>query len=434
MKDRGIILASVFAIFSAATSAQNSIQIEIKSSWSGLGSARDSQLLITGSDGKFTASSKRLDSLKVQELLNAIDADQIAEPSLKECGADQAWLQANYVQALENVTHRKLQDLSKEQIELFRSHFTSEQRSENAFESLVNNGHTDDLPKLSVDIRERTHEFGVHSDSQSPFMLPWAGVDEPRGGYSCRISRAIYALLPKGFTNRERLEVGRGFRSDLAEQVMYEIQPEWNQLDAQHLVGSEIAPIVERFTLLSSEVSNLSSVDLDGLEAWNARLQSKELPPNLIFGVSLSRKKGKLPAVEALVSRSSKYAELVLSVPWLHAYLNDNPKSKIELRFVNDRSLSRKAERDLAQDLRSHGKPELAERVDRDATQSAFIEVNSHGSCWARALVFPDRTVLLWHFQCDEALGFSASQFSTWDFYGWRSVGALIEPDGSLHH
>jgi hypothetical protein len=434
MKDRRIILASVFTIFSALASAQSSIQIEIKSSWWGRGSAPDSQLLVAGSNGQFSASSKRVDPVKVQELLDAINADQIAEPSLRECGADQAWLETNYAQALEGLTHRKLQNLSKEQIKLFRSGFTGEQSSESAFESLVNGWHTDDFPKLSVDIREGGREFGVSSGSQSPFMLPWAGLDEPRGGYSCRISRAIYALLPKKFTNRERLSLGVGFRRDLAGQIMHEIGPDWNRLDAQRLVGSEIAPIVERFTLLSSEVSNLSSIDLDGLEAWNARLRSKDLPPNLIIGVSLSRKKGKLPAVDAFVSRSPEYAELVLSVPWLHAYLNDKPNSKIELRFVNDRSLSWKAERDLAQDLRSHGKPELAERVDRDAAESAFIEVNSHDSCWARALVFPDRTVLLWHFQCDQALGFHASQFSTWDFYGWHSVGAMIEPDGSLHH
>ena len=68
---------------------------------------------------------------------------------------------------------------------------------------------------------------------------------------------------------------------------MSTVEHEWNALDTEFKVGAELAPVFARFTPLKSAISNLSSIDLDGDKAWNSELQSKELPPNLIVGVSV---------------------------------------------------------------------------------------------------------------------------------------------------
>jgi hypothetical protein len=248
------------------------------------------QMTIVGAGARFTSNGRTIDQKAVQELLNALDASSVGMPSLEECGGDQKWLEANYAPALKDVTHRQLSSLSKEQVDLFHSHFAGSDTSEGAFKSLVSSWHTDDYPKLSVNIHDGPREFGVTSASQGPFMLPWLGIGKSRGGYSCRISRAIYALLPKGFTNRDRLRLGDEFRWNLAQKILDEVQPEWDVLNANHFVGSFIAPITERYTVQKSAISNLSSIDLDGAEAWNAELRAKSLPPNLILGVSLSYK------------------------------------------------------------------------------------------------------------------------------------------------
>jgi hypothetical protein len=68
----------------------------------------------------------------------------------------------------------------------------------------------------------------------------------------------------------------------------------------------------------------------------------------------------------------------------------------------------------------------------QQAANSAFVEVNAGGGCWSRAIVFPTKEVLLWHFQCESPLGFAAKDFDTWDYLGWRSTGTLVNPDGTL--
>lgn len=112
--------------------------------------------------------------------------------------------------------------------------------------------------------------------------------------------------------------------------------------------------------------------------------------------------------------------------------MQTRPETTFELRYVDGRSLSPKAQTSLIEDLRTHGKKELAEVVSQKAADSAFIEINAGSGCWSRVIVLPTKDVLLWHLKCDSVLGFAAKDFDTWDYYGWRSTGMLVKPDGML--
>jgi hypothetical protein len=177
----------------------------------------------------------------------------------RECGADEAWLSANYAKALEEYTHRKLNRLSSKQIDLFKSRLVDLRGSQTDFEELFKHWHTDDSPKVSVNVKADNREFGVQSDSQFPFMLPWQGTDSARGGYTCRISRAVAGVVGRGFPNRDRLLLGDELRRDLMQQTMNSIKHDWDLLDTQNRVGTEVAPVFAQFTVLKSEISNLSS-------------------------------------------------------------------------------------------------------------------------------------------------------------------------------
>jgi hypothetical protein len=118
------------------------------------------------------------------------------QPSLEACGINERWLLASYTRGLENYTHERVSNLSPKQVELFRAHFTDVANAQAAFAELFKGWHTDDYPELSVTVDVGVMEFGVQSRSQHPFMLPWFGMDRPRGGYNCQISQAIAALLP----------------------------------------------------------------------------------------------------------------------------------------------------------------------------------------------------------------------------------------------
>lgn len=442
MRFEGVMFPRLIAVFclifpwlpsaSLPASGSETVRIEIKSSWGGLGQPSKSELVITGSGGKYRSGKHKLEANAVQTLLSELEKPVVDQPSLEACGITGRWLTANYAAGLQDYTHQKLKNLSPKQVELFKDHFTDVASAQAAFVELFNIGHIDDYPEMFVSMNIGGKEFGLQSRSQQPFMLPWLGTDRPRGGYNCRISRAIESLLPKRFSNGDRLVPNDRFRWKLTEQIMRTIEHQWNLLDTEFKVGPEVAPVFARFTPLESAISNLSSIDLGGGQAWNAKLQSGELPTNLIVGLSLPYYKKRLTGTDGFLNHVSKYTNLVLAVPWLSNYLRTRPEITIELRYVDDRSLSPKAQTSLTEDLQKHGKTELANAVSQNAANSAFIEVNASPGCWARAVVFPTKEVLLWHFQCDTVLGFPATDFDTWDYYGWKSTGTLVKSDGTL--
>jgi hypothetical protein len=413
-------------------SGSETVRIEIKSSWGGLGKPTKGNIAITGIRGKYRSEDRKVNAKAVDSLLAALEQPVVDQPLLEGCGITERWLQANYTRGLEDYTHEKLKDLSPKQVELFKTRFTDVASAQVAFAELFKGWHTDDYPELSVTVDIGGEKFGVQSSSQHLFMLPWSGIDRPRGGYNCRISQAIAALLPEKFSNRERLVLNDRFRWELTEQIMRTDERQWNLLDTEFKVGPEVAPVFARFVPLKSAISNLSSIDLDGGEAWNAELRSNDLPSNLVVGISLRYSKKKLIGAAQFLNQIPKYSDLILSVPWLSNYLQTHSEAIVELRYVDGRSLSPKAEASLTEDLRKHGKTELANVVSQRAATSAFIEVDAGSGCWSRAIVFPTKEVLLWHFKCDSALGFAAKNFDTWDYYDWRSTGALVKPDGTL--
>jgi hypothetical protein len=408
------------------------IRIEIRSSWAGLGSPGAKSTAISGRSGRYSAEGRRIDAKAVTALLDALDVPVVQQPSLDACGADATWLAQNYAEGLADVTHRKISGLSVKQLELFRSRFVGASSSQAAFKELFMGWHTDDYPELSVKVKYGEREYGVQSTSQHPFMLPWIGTDRPRGGYSCKISQAIAALLDKEFPNRSRLVLDTGFRWELAERIMGSIRHDWNLLDTENRIGADVAPVFARFTPVKSEISNVSSIDLDGDQSWNAELRCPEFPSNLVAGVSLRYHDKTLSGVDTLLTRVPQYATLVLSVPWLRKYMAERAQATVELRYVNGRSLSPKAFATLREDLQKHDRAVLVDAVSQHAMESAFVEINDGSGCWSRSIVLPTREVLVWHFQCDSVLGFAATKFTTWDCYGWRCVGALIGQDGTI--
>jgi hypothetical protein len=425
-------LVIVFILFSASNSVAQVTRIEIRSSWDGLGIPSKSDLVITGAGGKYEANGKAVEPKAVNAHLAALDEPPMEQPSLENCGVDQNWLNSNYQAALQDYTHRKLHELSLSQVQLFENHFADPKQAEIAFAGLFKNWHTDDYPIVSVTVSESGRNFGVQSKSQYPFMLPWVGVDKQRGGYNCHIGSAVATLVSKNFSNRERLIPGESFRWRLTDKVMDEIEDQWNLLDTEHLVGEQLAPVLALYSPTKSAVTCISSIDVDYC-GWNATLKSSTLPSNLIVGVSLPyRNKNQLRGVQTFLRQVPTYVALVQSVPWLSAYMRDHPEATFELRYVADRSLSSKAQSSLEKDLRQHGKSELAVTVSQNALTSAFLEVDCGSGCWARAVVLANRDVLLWHFKGKSVLGFHAEELDSWDYYGWRSTGTTVKPDGTL--
>jgi hypothetical protein len=419
----------------AATIAQPGvITIEISSSWGGMGTPARAAVTITRQNGVYSSTLGKVDAKAVEELLAALDGPVMNKPSLEDCGAGEAWLTANYTRALEDYTHRKLARPSTKQVSLFKARFVDLHRAQADFEELFKQWHTDDFPKMSVTVKTGGQEYGIRSESQHPFLLPWYGTDRARGGYSCRVSRALAPLFPKGFPNRDRLVLGDRLRSELTQQIMSSIRHDWDLLDTENRVGPELGPVFARFTVLESQISNLSSIDLDGDQAWNAKLALQSWPSNFAIGASLPYHGKPLGGVDSLMVDAPRYAAAALSVPWLRKYVEGNSQVQVEMRYVNGRSISPKAIEGLREDMKGRGREDLLHAVAEHLAESVFLEVQDRPGCWSRIIVLPNGDSILWQFQCNSPLQLPAASFKTWDCYGWRCTGTLIAPDGKIRN
>ncbi|MDR3674219.1 MAG: hypothetical protein P4N24_01930 [Acidobacteriota bacterium] len=394
-------------------------------------------VVITGQDSKLSANGHRRSAQPVEGLLAALDEPPLAKPSLENCGIDSNWLSSNAEPGLRGLVKRKL---TPTQIAFFRSRFTDVPLVQQVFERDYAGFHTDDYPEMSVSIlRDGKKDVLLHSGSQNLFMLPW----EVQGGstfttFNCHISQALAALLPAGVTNRGRLVRNDYFRWKLTEGVMQAIENDWDMLDTHERIGRELAAIETRFTLSKSQIAGISSTDVGDWkrgergESWNAELEEKGLPPNMRLGVSLPYHDGRLVGADQFLAQINNYEALVLSVPWLTQYMKRELHSVVELRYVNDHSLSHKALSALAEDLKGHGKGDIADRVIREGSKSAFLIIDGSADAWSTWVVFPNREMLLWSFRGDDVLQWKGAQFDSWDYYGWRGAGTMIEPDGTL--
>jgi len=149
-------------------------------------------------------------------------------------------------------------------------------------------------------------------------------------------------------------------------------------------------------------------------------------------GVTLYyNKKYQLAGVEDFGRNIDAYMDLASSVPWLSSYVRQHPGVSVEIRYVQDRSLSIKPLQSLAEDLKKNGKSELAERVVREKDAIVFLEVDESGK-WSRWIVFPNREMLLWHFKSDSALGFKSADMKLWDYLHWNGAGILVSGEGAI--
>jgi hypothetical protein len=423
------LLAAAFTLCAVDGLGQE-LTIRVKTTWKGLGTTKGqiTDVLISGDHGKYRLNGKKVEAARVEAFLTALDEPSRDTPSLENCGITSAWLQNNYMEALKSAAPLKVSSLSPAQIELFRSHFTDLVRAQESLKKMFQSIHTDDYPMINLEIsRKGEPDFREVSASQNPFMLPWAGA-----GYNCRVSQALASLLPAEAVNRARLVIGDHFRAQLAAVVMRDIRKEWDRLDTDWRIGRDIAPVRNRFEVLETRLARISSIDSNGEYGWNAMLSAPRLQPRWVVGVTLYLdSKNRLPMVDRFLQRIDAYIDLAQSVPWLSAYTRDHRDVGIELRYVQDRSLSDKVFENLARNLRQNGKSALADRVIRDRDESVFLEVQESGQ-WSRWIVFPNREMLLWHFKSESTLGFKADDMKLWDYLGWHGAGVLVTADGVM--
>src|ERR1700675_4872780 len=82
--------------------------------------------------------------------------------------------------------------------------------------------------EINFTVTVNGRHFPVSSASKDLFFLSWNGPDDERGGFNCRMSRALAAILPEDFYNRKSLvPTVERFRWSIIDRVLPIIEKRW---------------------------------------------------------------------------------------------------------------------------------------------------------------------------------------------------------------
>src|SRR5258706_5670543 len=91
-----ICLGMLLVLMPLAASAQTNFQeLEIVSSWGGLGTPAQSVLMIKHQPGGYYVNGEKIDERLITDFLNALDEPKVAKLELSNLGITQEWLNAN---------------------------------------------------------------------------------------------------------------------------------------------------------------------------------------------------------------------------------------------------------------------------------------------------------------------------------------------------
>ncbi|HEX8734677.1 MAG TPA: hypothetical protein VF721_05090 [Pyrinomonadaceae bacterium] len=414
-----------------------------------MGENSQSKLFIKQKKGVFYADGRKIDAKLVDNLLEALN-DTGRKINLADYGITQEWLNANAEKSLPQY----LQKSAPNEKDLFLKHFRDIKFiEEKILYEVLFDWWTDDYPSVELKIVKKDNsKIELNSSAQTDFMLPWKLVENEKN-YSFanpRLSRAVADLLPQKFTNKERLS-GKNLAPQMAREIYNKIEAQLEELETQNKIGAELARIKDRYTVRKTAISGISSIDTGtpssayqsgdaeyqkwNFLSWNAELKRNDLPANVIIGVSLPYKEGKLSTFDAFLGNIDAIISRALSVEWLGKYIAENPETELEIRFVGDRSFSPKAQESFLEDLKVFGANALNAEILNQLEKCVFLQVSEKGSKWSRWLILPDKRMILWQVNGDSALKWKPADFETRNMYktkDWFQMKAIILPNGEI--
>lgn len=377
-------------------------RIEIHSGWGGLGTPQNAQVIIQAEKDGFVSDRKRVAPELVNTLVAALDAARIPKPDIENLGLTQAWLKDNLA-SVEAGMYGTFPNALPSQRALFEETFADPNRIVKILPSLFRFSRTDDYPHVSVKVFfEDGSTIEAKTNSQYAFMIPWQLPDNNRKeSYDIAISRAVSELMPQDSVNKERL-VGNEFPSELAQAVMKNIEPAWKMLGVEGRAGDALKVLQRVYTIKSADINPYHNKEY-GI-SWKAKgphemnlqavLHRPDLPDNLSIQLILLYDQSKVEGVDGFLKTAEKYESLVLSVPWLNAFLRENPRLNAWLFFVHRNSFGDHAMQTFALDMKARGREDLIEKVRSQQDQIALL--NIQGADW---LVFPDKHMMLWRYE-----------------------------------
>lgn len=162
-------------LFVSPCMAQQSpiVKVTIESKWGGLGTASQTEEVISRERDGYRGKHDRIDARTVESLLAALSEPRIAAPEPLNLGINQAWLDANAISAVEKYAGN-FDGAAPNQKALFQTSFSDESLIRRVVPNFFNFSRTDDYPSTKVEVTfEDGSTVSALSTSQYLFMLPW---------------------------------------------------------------------------------------------------------------------------------------------------------------------------------------------------------------------------------------------------------------------
>lgn len=440
-----VCLVIVLMLCGRAVQAQKAVrQVEIQSSWGGLGTPQNATVVILRKDQTFLSGDKKVAPALVQALVTALAAPLVAEPTAENLGVTPAWLQAN-VGALHPRARTRATKTTAGQQRFFTESFTNPNLVAKVLPGLFRYAKFDDLPSVSVDVVfEDGSRLQAESHSWYVFMLPWKVDGQSGETYNADVSLAVSALLPPKTVNKERL-AGQAFLPELVDAVIGSIETEWNLLGSEERTGDALNKLRTVYQVTAAEITPYHHPEYGTAthkgepEEMNLHVTARRpaLPAGVTDAVVLRYANGTVEGVDRFLESAAKYEDRALSVPWLGDYIREHPWMSVRISYVHDRSFGDKAMRSFTADMKALGREDLMEKV---RAQQADISLLLVGNTYSESywLVFPDRHMMLWRYGGPSGLlKWTPKDFGRGQCGGYGSIsggcsGREVTPDGAL--
>lgn len=203
--------------------------ITIHSRWTGVGTRREAAVSIHRQAGEFLDGDRRIEEAKVNALVAALRAPALSKPDLANLGISASWIEER-IADVNGPFHRETAKAGAKQRELLANTLRNPRKIPEIVTLLFSNSHTDDYPRVSVEVRfENGETLRASTDSQYPFLLPWKVGEDGTASYNAEVSRAAAGLLTEQIPNRARL-AGTHLADEIVGAAQRSIQREWYEL------------------------------------------------------------------------------------------------------------------------------------------------------------------------------------------------------------
>ena len=445
------IAVVTFLLFTCAVNAQEVRFVSVIGSWGGLGTPAKSEIRIHSSLARPGEKGPSVSPIALARLVSALQEPSLSKPSASNLGIDAAWLQNHVGMAGRNASMLWFDQGTPAQKQFFRQKFTDVSTLQSRLNNVYGGSHTDDYPGMRIEVHlEDGNTITASTDSQNPLMLPWCvstGNATCTKTYNAHVSEALYDLLPKKFTNRERLRDGDSL-GDLAPQMgLYmssALEKEWNMIGVQGKDATSLAKLHQHFTIRYADINTYNDLAFNEVpnegktvdENLQVILWRPGDPPHFTIEAHLLREHGETLGVDEVFDKANRYANAALAVPWLAAFLRAHPEEHASVAYVHGRSMTDKAMEIFARDMRAGSHEPLVERVRVSQSEDVLL-VTGSGDWW---IVLPDHSMILWRWaSLHPILKWPMNTFSANECTDYRQVtggcdGSLISPVGEIMH